>query len=104
MPDYGFADSMNGREGFLGCLSRVSFEDYFILKLLFQQNPPSNVKSNRRLREDWCNVEAATHPPEVVPQRPDIIRVPYPPPPLEVGSQSANGDYEIFMAGDAAFL
>ena len=82
----------------------MSFEDYFILKLLFQQNPPANVKSNRRLREDWCNVEPTTHPPEIVPQRPDIIRVPYPPPPFEVGSQSVNGDYEILVAGYLTYL
>lgn len=61
---------MLGRQGFVGCISRVAFEDFFILKLLFQQNPPENVKSNTKLREDWCDVQPVTHPPEIIPQRP----------------------------------
>lgn len=32
-------------DGFVGCISRVQFDDIYPLKLLFQQNPPSNVKS-----------------------------------------------------------
>lgn len=32
-------------DGFVGCVSRVEFDDIFPLKLLFQQNPPPNVKS-----------------------------------------------------------
>lgn len=32
-------------DGFVGCVSRVEFDDIYPLKLLFQQNPPPNVKS-----------------------------------------------------------
>lgn len=32
-------------DGFVGCVSRVQFDDIYPLKLLFQQNPPSNVQS-----------------------------------------------------------
>lgn len=33
--------SMN--EGFVGCISRVEFDDIYPLKLLFQQDGPPNV-------------------------------------------------------------
>lgn len=36
-------DSM--AEGFVGCVSRVEFDDIYPLKLLFQQDPPPNVRS-----------------------------------------------------------
>lgn len=36
-------ESMN--EGFVGCVSRVEFDDIYPLKLLFQQDPPPNVRS-----------------------------------------------------------
>lgn len=32
-------------EGFIGCISRVEFDDIYPLKLLFQQKGPENVKS-----------------------------------------------------------
>lgn len=32
-------------DGFVGCVSRVQFDDIYPLKLMFQQNPPNNVKS-----------------------------------------------------------
>lgn len=32
-------------DGFVGCVSRVEFDDIYPLKLLFQENPPANVKS-----------------------------------------------------------
>lgn len=32
-------------DGFVGCVSRVEFDDIYPLKLLFQENPPENVKS-----------------------------------------------------------
>lgn len=31
-------------EGFIGCVSRVEFDDIYPLKLLFQQKGPGNVK------------------------------------------------------------
>lgn len=36
-------ETMN--EGFVGCVSRVEFDDIYPLKMLFQQNGPSNVRS-----------------------------------------------------------
>jgi hypothetical protein len=32
-------------EGFIGCISRVEFDDIYPLKLLFQENGPANVRS-----------------------------------------------------------
>lgn len=32
-------------DGFIGCVSRVEFDDIYPLKLLFQENGPANVKS-----------------------------------------------------------
>ena len=32
-------------EGFIGCVSRVEFDDIYPLKLLFQEDGPSNVRS-----------------------------------------------------------
>ncbi|XP_063893286.1 neurexin-4 isoform X2 [Helicoverpa armigera] len=59
-------------EGFVGCVSRVEFDDIYPLKLLFQQDPPPNVRSlgGGVLNEDFCGVEPVTHPPERVETRP----------------------------------
>ncbi|XP_045766174.1 neurexin-4 isoform X1 [Maniola jurtina] len=65
-------------EGFVGCVSRVEFDDIYPLKLLFQQDPPPNVRSiGGQLHEDFCGVEPVTHPPEPVETRP--------PPPADLG-------------------
>ena len=32
-------------EGFVGCISRVEFDDIYPLKLLFQQDKPDNIKA-----------------------------------------------------------
>ncbi|XP_049869625.1 neurexin-4 [Pectinophora gossypiella] len=59
-------------EGFVGCVSRVEFDDIYPLKLLFQQDPPPNVRSlgGGILHEDFCGVEPVTHPPEPIETRP----------------------------------
>ncbi|XP_072939887.1 neurexin-4 [Epargyreus clarus] len=58
-------------EGFQGCVSRVEFDDIYPLKLLFQQDPPPNVRSlGGILNEDFCGVEPVTHPPEPIETRP----------------------------------
>ncbi|KAG6457370.1 neurexin-4 isoform X1 [Manduca sexta] len=59
-------------EGFVGCVSRVEFDDIYPLKLLFQQDPPPNVRSlgGGILNEDFCGVEPVTHPPEPIETRP----------------------------------
>ncbi|XP_059490529.1 neurexin-4 isoform X2 [Neocloeon triangulifer] len=58
-------------EGFVGCVSRVEFDDIFPLKLAFQENGPANVRSGGdALTEDFCGVEPVTHPPPVKETRP----------------------------------
>nr|CAD7438043.1 unnamed protein product [Timema bartmani] len=58
-------------EGFIGCVSRVEFDDIYPLKLLFQEDGPSNVRSlGTPLNEDFCGVEPVTHPPNMVETRP----------------------------------
>jgi contactin associated protein-like 2 len=32
-------------DGFVGCVSRVEFDDIYPLKILFQENGPQNIKS-----------------------------------------------------------
>ncbi|XP_044018099.1 neurexin-4 isoform X2 [Aphidius gifuensis] len=60
-------------EGFVGCISRVEFDDIYPLKLLFQQNGPGNVRSlGAPLTEDFCGVEPVTHPPDIPETRPPI--------------------------------
>lgn len=45
-------------EGFLGCISRVQFDDIFPLKEMFQEDRPDYVTGNRRsIHEDFCGVE-----------------------------------------------
>ncbi|XP_060526188.1 neurexin-4 isoform X1 [Cylas formicarius] len=61
-------------EGFVGCVSRVEFDDIYPLKLLFQQQGPGNVKViGTPLNEDFCGVEPVTHPPDVIETRPPPI-------------------------------
>ncbi|CAH0552688.1 unnamed protein product [Brassicogethes aeneus] len=61
-------------EGFVGCISRVEFDDIYPLKLLFQQEGPGNVKSlGTALTEDYCGVEPITHPPNIIETRPAPI-------------------------------
>ncbi|CAH1403187.1 unnamed protein product [Nezara viridula] len=63
-------------EGFIGCVSRVEFDEIYPLKLLFQQDGPSNVRSlGGTLTEDFCGVEPVTHPPNMIETRP--------PPPID---------------------
>lgn len=80
------------KDGFIGCISRVEFDDIYPLKFMFQENPPPNVKSLGSeyslfkvfdsesisnlnfilapLTEDFCGVEPVTHPPIEVETRP----------------------------------
>lgn len=58
-------------EGFIGCISRVEFDDIYPLKWLFQQNPPPNIqKTPETISEDFCGIEPVTHPPDVRETRP----------------------------------
>lgn len=94
-------------DGFIGCVSRVEFDDIYPLKLLFQENGPGNIKSigckswwgdfwfiifvmvniefnssfafcsTATLTEDFCGVEPITHPPILVETRPPPLVDPY---------------------------
>ncbi|XP_022919939.1 neurexin-4 isoform X2 [Onthophagus taurus] len=57
-------------EGFIGCISRVEFDDIYPLKWLFQQDKPAAVQSVGTSTEDFCGVEPITHPPDLVELRP----------------------------------
>lgn len=59
-------ESMDSGQGFIGCISRVSFDDHFPLRRLFQENKRDNVRAfpEDSIREDTCGIESVTHPPE----------------------------------------
>lgn len=58
-------------DGFIGCISRVEFDDIYPLKLMFQEQGPPNVKSlGTPLTEDFCGVEPVTHPSVEIETRP----------------------------------
>ena len=40
-------------EGFVGCISRVEFDDIYPLKLMFQENRPGNIVGSSR---ECCSV------------------------------------------------
>ncbi|KAK4880883.1 hypothetical protein RN001_004202 [Aquatica leii] len=62
------------REGFLGCISRVEFDDIYPLKLLLQEEGSPNVRSlGANLIEDSCVLEPTTHPPFFAETRPPPI-------------------------------
>lgn len=66
-------ETMDSGDGFVGCVSRVSFDDHFPLRRLFQENRRSNVRaipSDESVREDTCGIESVTHPPETAESRP----------------------------------
>ncbi|KAK0161422.1 hypothetical protein PV327_009893 [Microctonus hyperodae] len=58
-------------EGFIGCISRVQFDDIYPLKLMFQQKGPGNIHSlGSPLTEEYCGLEPITHPPNIIETRP----------------------------------
>lgn len=61
-------------DGFVGCVSRVEFDDIYPLKLMFQENPPANVRAfGGAHTENFCGVEPVTHPPPIIETRPPPI-------------------------------
>jgi hypothetical protein len=53
------------KEGFVGCISRVEFNEIIPLRLLFQEDPISNIQSSpETMKENFCGVEPVTLPPE----------------------------------------
>ncbi|XP_045526116.1 neurexin-4 isoform X1 [Pieris brassicae] len=88
-------ETMN--EGFAGCVSRVEFDDIYPLKLLFQQDPPANVRAiGGILHEDFCGVEPVTHPPEPIETRP--------PPPVDNTADDLHRTDEAILATVLAFI
>merc|ERR1712079_522188 len=56
-------ESMN--EGFVGCISRVEFDEIIPLKLYFQEDPHDNINAiPESITEDFCGIEPVTLKPE----------------------------------------
>jgi hypothetical protein len=61
-------ETMDTGEGFIGCISRVTFDDHFPLRRLYQENRRGNVHSypiGAEIHEDTCGIEPHTHPPGI---------------------------------------
>lgn len=59
-------ETMDTGEGFIGCISRVSFDDHFPLRRLYQENRRANIHCQPNcgeIYEDTCSIEPPTHPP-----------------------------------------
>ncbi|XP_042220113.1 neurexin-4-like isoform X3 [Homarus americanus] len=59
-------------EGFVGCISRVEFDDIYPLKFYFQQDRPTTViaESTSTIFEDYCGIEPIRYPEEETETRP----------------------------------
>ncbi|XP_071513053.1 neurexin-4 isoform X1 [Panulirus ornatus] len=59
-------------EGFVGCISRVEFDDIYPLKFYFQQDRPASVtaESTSTVFEDYCGIEPIRYPEEEAETRP----------------------------------
>jgi len=53
-------------EGFVGCVSRVEFDEIIPLKLYFQEDPHNNIHAEPKgiITEDFCGIEPCTLKPE----------------------------------------
>lgn len=65
-------ESMGTGEGFVGCISRVQFDDHMPLRRYFQESRRSNVHAHPEglVREDTCGIEPVTYPTPVDETRP----------------------------------
>jgi len=66
-------ETMDSGEGFVGCISHVSYDDHFPLRFLFQENRKPNVHAfppDDSIREDSCGIEPIRPPPEKKETRP----------------------------------
>ncbi|XP_050739952.1 neurexin-4-like isoform X2 [Eriocheir sinensis] len=59
-------------EGFVGCISRVEFDDIYPLKFYFQQDRPASIiaESTSTIFEDYCGIEPIRYPEEEAETRP----------------------------------
>ena len=91
---------MGTGEGFIGCISRVQFDDHFPLRRLFQESRRSNVYSvPENIREDDCGIEPVTHPPEIRATRPP----PTLPPGVRIQQHLAGSDDSAILGGKSLF-
>lgn len=64
-------ETMGTGDGFVGCISKVQFEDHFPLRRAFQEGRRENVYLHPdTVREDNCGIEPVTYPPEKSETRP----------------------------------
>ncbi|XP_064472302.1 neurexin-4-like isoform X2 [Ornithodoros turicata] len=65
-------ETMGTGEGFVGCISRVQFDDHMPLRRYFQESRRANVFAHPegQVREDTCGIEPVTYPPPSVETRP----------------------------------
>lgn len=57
---------MSANDMFEGCISRVEFDNYYILNLLYQEDKPENVFSMPDpITQNDCEIEPVTYPPEL---------------------------------------
>lgn len=92
---------MGTGEGFVGCISRVQFDDHFPLRRLFQESRRSNVWAvPDDIREDDCGIEPVTHPPELRATRPP----PTLPPGYSINAYTAGGDDSAILGGEYSLL
>lgn len=66
-------ETMDNGDGFVGCISHVSFDDHFPLRFLFQENRKLNVHAfppDDSIREDTCGIEPIRPIPEKRETRP----------------------------------
>lgn len=66
-------ETMDSGDGFVGCISHVSFDDHFPLRFLFQESRKPNVHAfppDDSIREDTCGIEPIRPPPEKRETRP----------------------------------
>ncbi|UYV79517.1 CNTNAP1 [Cordylochernes scorpioides] len=82
-------ETMLTGEGFMGCISRVQFDDHFPLRRFFQESRRANVRSFpsniTAMREDNCGIEPIVYPTEIPESRP----VPPLPPGVYYGAHRA---------------
>lgn len=65
-------ETMDPGDGFVGCVSRVEFNEKFPLKYLFQENRKTNVYAypNNSVMEDYCGLIPTTLVTEIQEERP----------------------------------
>jgi len=61
-------------DGFVGCISRVEFDEIIPLKLYFQEDPHGNIKSEpATLTDSFCGIEPVTNKPDELETRPPPV-------------------------------